>query len=1199
MMSKHRKGLLKTGISLALSLSLLLGSAVTGMDAFTVNAATPDKEESAREKKNAQLSRKAATQGMVLLENNGNVLPISTTTDKNIALFGPGAERPIKGGTGSGDVNQRYVVSVTKGLENAGFTITSKTFLERWEAAYQKGLEDFGDANIMSGSYVHPDELITENELAEAAKDAKTAVYVLSRRSGEGADRSKGAGDYLLSETEEKNLTAIGAKFDKVIVVLNVGGVIDTKFFSEIKGLDAMLLMSNAGMESGNALADVLTGAVTPSGKLTDTWAKDYSDYPSAETFAGNDGNTKQEDYTDGIYVGYRYFDSFNKTPAYEFGYGKSYTTFDVTTTSVTADAKQVKVVANVKNTGNCSGKEVVQVYFSAPDGAIEKPYQELAGYAKTDELKPGESQELTITYATTEMSSYNESTSAYVMEKGDYIIRVGNSSRNTKAAAVISLDKDKITEQLSTQLGSDKKITEISRKGQTAYQSPTEAADLAAAVKLSLSADAITTQNNASKLDNETVTAYVQEGSDYKTSELLDGYEEKIETVAKKESTLEDVVNKKATMQEFVAQLSQEELAKLCNGIGMASFFGSVEPIVGAQSDTVDGAAGETTSDLEKYKVPAIVLADGPAGIRINQEYTSYPTEQDAVSQTNGTKMYQFCTAWPIGTLLAQSWDVDLIEEVGKAIGEELVEMGVTLLLAPGMNIHRNPLCGRNFEYYSEDPLLTGTIAAAETFGVQSNPGVGVTLKHFAVNNQESDRNSENNTVTERTLREIYLKGFEIAVKSAQPMAIMTSYNKINSEWAMNSYDLITDIAREEWGFQGLVMTDWMCAGDDTVAMHAGNDLIMPGNGTSAILGGLNPVPSFDENGQVQLVDKSMWTMTYKGTDWSAYTPDPNGTATLKAKVTGKDITVTTDDGKECILVDGQKIILNQTASWTGLQTTYVTTNDASIEEDGIVYKVNLNKRKVMALGDVQKSAMNILNIITQSYQMAKQMTGDGTKAVKYSSQFDDLVTYQSAVKGAVKAPDVPKPDVPTPDVPKPDVPTPPVTTVSIAGAKVDAVKDQAYTGKEIKPGVKVSLNGSVLKNGTDYTVSYKNNKNIGTATITITGKGTYTGTKSASFKIVPKKTASLKAVSKTKKQVKLTWKRDKQATGYEIYVKKPGSKKFTLAKRITKNKTVSFTAKKLKSKKQYQYKVRAYKKIGKTIYPGAYSAVKKVKVK
>lgn len=1189
MLSKYQRGLLKIGMSLTLSLSLLLGSAVTGMDAFTVKAATDKKEESEREKRNAQLSRKAATQGMVLLENKDNVLPISASTDKNIALFGPGAERPIKGGTGSGDVNQRYVISVTKGLENAGFTITSKTFLTRWEAAYQEGLKNNGSGDIMSGSYVHPDELITDAELAEAAA-AKTAVYVLSRRSGEGSDRKNAAGDYLLSETETKNLTAIGAKFDKVIVVLNVGGVIDTKFFSEIKGLDAMLLMSNAGMESGNALADVLTGAVTPSGKLTDTWAKDYKDYPSSETFAGNDNNTKQEDYTDGIYVGYRYFDSFNKTPAYEFGYGKSYTTFDVKTTSVTADAKQVKVVATVKNTGTCSGKEVVQVYFSAPDGTIEKPYQELAGYAKTDELKPGQSQELTITYATTEMSSYNEARSAYVMEKGDYVIRVGNSSRNTKAAAVISLDKDKTTEQLSKQLSSDKKITEISSKGQTSYQSPTESADLAAAVKISLSADTITTLQNASKLDDETVTAYVQEGSTYETSELLEGYEEKIEKVATKKSSLEDVVNKKATMQEFVAQFTQEELAKLCNGIGMASFFGSVEPIVGAQSDTVDGAAGETTSDLPKdYKVPAIVLADGPAGVRINQEYTSYPTKEDAENKTNGKTMYQFCTAWPIGTLLAQSWDVDLIEEVGKAIGEELVEMGVTLLLAPGMNIHRNPLCGRNFEYYSEDPFLTGTIAAAETFGVQSNPGVGVTLKHFAVNNQESDRNSENNSVTERTLREIYLKGFEIAVKSAQPMAIMTSYNKINSEWAMNSYDLITDMAREEWGFKGLVMTDWMCAGDDTVAMHAGNDLIMPGNGTSAILGGLNPVPVFDENGQVQLVDKSMWTMTYKGTDWSAYTPDPNGKDTLKATVKDKEITVTSDDGKEYILVDGEKIILNQTAGWTGMQTDYVTTDYAQVGEDGITYKVTLNKRKVMALGDVQKSAMNILNIIAQSYQMAKQMTGDGKNAVKYSSQFKDLAVYLSSVKGAVKNSEEPKPDDSKPGV----------TTVSISTAKIDKVKDQAYTGKALKPSVKVTLNNAALKKDTDYTVSYKNNKKIGKATVTVTGKGKYTGTKSVTFNIVPKKTASLKAVSKAKKQVKLTWKRDKQATGYEIYVKKPGSKKFTLAKKITKNKTVSFTAKKLKSKKQYQYKVRAYKKVGKTTYRGAYSAVKKVKVK
>jgi beta-glucosidase len=981
----------KKFVSRALAMAMAAVMMTTVVPANVVSAGTTSSEESQREKDNAALSRKVAAQGMVLLENQNSVLPLKAG---KVALFGPGAEQPVKGGTGSGDVNQRYVVSVTEGLKNAGFTITSTSFLERWNEAYEKGLAESnsgsGASSLMSGSYMHPDEKITSAELKEAKEGTDTAVYVLTRRSGEGSDRTDTKGDYELSDTERANLEALNKNFKNVVVVLNTGGVIDTSFMEEIDGLDSLLLMSDPGMEAGNALADVLTGKVTPSGKLTDTWAQEYSDYPSAGTFASEDDDSLTEVYEDGIYVGYRYFDSFDVTPEYEFGYGQSYTDFDIKVNSVTADKSNVKVNVTVTNTGKTySGKEVVQVYFSAPDGDIEKPYQELAAYAKTDDLAPGEKQTLTISYKTTEMSSYSEAKSAYIMEDGKYIIRVGNSSRNTTAAAVITLNKNVVTEQLSTQAEPEEAIDELSRAGKDSYESPTEAADLKTAIKITLNGNTIKKVNKSIDSEEEdAVTTYTTDENYTATKDY-----ETVETVKSSSSTikLRDVVNGKATLKEFVAQMSVDELSTLVEGIGFENFFGSSEPIVGAQSDTVDGAAGETTSDFksetDSYGIPNIVLADGPAGIRISQSYEYVDT--DGSTQT----MYQYCTAWPIGTLLAQTWDVDLIQQVGEAVGQEMVEMGVTLWLAPGMNIHRNPLCGRNFEYFSEDPLVTGLTAAAETNGVQSNPGVGVTIKHYAANNQETNRSTSNSIISERALREIYLKGFEIVVKSAQPMAIMTSYNKVNGTHSSNNKDIIDNIARKEWGFEGLVMTDWFSRGTDYDAMHAGNDLIMPGGN-------------------------------------------------------GKVIAQAVKDGK-------------------------------------------------IALGDVQKSAMNVLNIIMKSYQMSSLM-GDGTaasgqKAAAYSSYFDNLTTFVSSIKDKIVA----------------------APSVSFKTAAKSLVAGETYTQK------------ATVAN-TDSTATYKSSntkvatvdkngkvtaKAAGTATITATVDG-----KSATYKVtVNDVTASFETTEKS----------------------------------------------------------------------------------
>ena len=824
-MNRNRK-MLKKAMMATLTASMVLTAG--GITTFAAPATT--NEQSDRETKNAQLSMTAATQGMVLLENNNDVLPIAV--DGNIALYGGGAVKTVKGGTGSGDVNQRYTVSVWEGLKNAGYNITSSDWLNSFEEAYDKGEAEF-DGGFWD-TFSMPDPELTDEEVAAGQTDGTdTAIYVISRNSGEGADRTETEGDYYLTENEKSNLTKLGAAYDKVIVVLNVGGVIDTNFFHEIDGLDAMLLMSQAGMEGGTALVKVLNGEVTPSGKLTDTWPAAYSDYPTAETFGANDGNVDQEDYTDGIYVGYRYFDTFGVTPAYEFGYGKSYTTFDIAVDSVTADADKVTVTAKVTNTGDkYSGKEVVEVYFSAPSGDLEKPYQELAAYGKTDELAPGESQTLTISYNTTEMSSYSEEKAAYIMEAGDYVVRVGNSSRNTKAAAVISLDETAVTEQLSNQLTPDKEITELSNKDATPYTYDGEADEIAAATAISLAATDIKTVDNPSAYDDETVTAYVSDTTETEylaenlgytpTSKYHGEYKEKVQNLEGdfSQNTLKDVYDGTITMEEFVSGLTVSQMAdiviggnKLPSASGQSAGAASANvddvsdgTMIGAQANSVQGAAGETAGIyIESKKIPNIVLADGPAGLRITQEYEG----------EDGQEYYQFCTAWPIGTLLAQTWDPDVVKEVGTAFGEELKEYGVTVLLAPGMNIHKNALCGRNFEYYSEDPYLSATMSVASTGGIKDG-GTWGTIKHFALNGQESHRFKVDAVCSERAIREIYLKSFEMAVKEGTVMTLMTSYNPINGHWAASNYDLCTTVLRGEWGYKGIVMTDWWAKMND-----------------------------------------------------------------------------------------------------------------------------------------------------------------------------------------------------------------------------------------------------------------------------------------------------------------------------------------------------------------------------------------------
>ena len=816
--------------------------------------ATSSLEISSREEKNMARSRKIAAETMVLLKNDG-LLPL-TVNSAPLAVFGSGVRRTVKGGTGSGDVNSRSVYNVEQGLISAGFTIGSSAWLDRYDQACEQHmakhmeyfmtlLQEKGQAAILDAlenpyrdpdvPEIRPDDLKPFN--------GTTALYVIARTSGEGSDRRVVPGDYELSAGEVSNLKTLTAAFSHVIVVLNVGGVIDTKLLRAEPKIGAILLMSQLGNISGLALADVLTGKVTPSGKLTATWAENYTDYPSAETFGHRNGDLADEYYSEGIFTGYRWFDSFGISPAYPFGYGLSYADFQIGGAKVSIAGGEICVRAEVTNSSAAyCGKETVQVYVTQPEGRLQKPYQMLTGFAKTGLLAPGESEEVTIRFPLQALACYDEERAVWVLEKGEYLVRAGRHSRDTHIAAALWLSEEAVTARLQNRLKSDCMNNEVRVSRSRFYSYPEEAQEKEQVLKL----DVI-----ASSIPCETV----------KYSEPP----EELFTAALETVTMEQVLSGQASMSDLCAQLTDEELTDLCVGTARGG-FGSTS-VIGAASTACPGAAGDTTSKLlESRGVPNLVFADGPAGLRLSRSFVAdaqgnvIPGLGESAlgglekvfgvavpeRPADAVDYYQYCTAIPIATALAQSWDMQLIEEAGDIVGEEMKEFGVTLWLAPGMNIQRNPLCGRNFEYYSEDPLLSGMCAAADIAGVQKHPGKGTCIKHFALNNQEDNRSHNNAHASERAIREIYLRGFEIAVKRAAPLSLMTSYNLLNGIHTANSYDLLTSILRDEWHFQGLVMTDWGTTGggdmnpamdnkygfsDPSLCIKAGNDLIMPGS--------------------------------------------------------------------------------------------------------------------------------------------------------------------------------------------------------------------------------------------------------------------------------------------------------------------------------------------------------------------------------
>lgn len=781
-------------------------------------------ETSSRMLRNAALSRSLAAESMVLLKNVHNTLPLLGTEENpvKLAVFGVGQIYTVKGGTGSGNVNNLKTIPLLEGLETCPSLQVDHDLARKyrsWGLAHENlCVEGFMEPK----GYFNPEMPLTETEIQGFAAGNDAAVMVLTRVAGEGADMRAEPGMIYLTDEEKALMDQITAHFPRCILLLNTAGYLELGDYAS--KFSAIVFMGLPGQDAG-AAADVLTGKVLPTGRLTDTWPKTYGQYPTAGEFSekypnGNVNTTmgqtqEQIDvaYTDDIFVGYRYFDTFGQEVLYPFGYGLGYGKTEITAYSMAATGDAITVTATVENTGEVyADRQVVQVYVTCPEGRLEQPVSKLCAFRKTKLLHPGQSEELTLEFRLSDAASFDETTYSYVLEQGHYFVRVGTDSRTTAVAGAVHLTGDVTTRVLSDRMGHVPEDFQVmSARGAARYTYPGEAEEMEFA------------KNHAIRLSPREFRTVRQKYQNHA----------KPLTRGKTGLRLKDVQNGNCSLSAFVASMDASDLCKLVCGVGMdisgmppmvqedPDFKPPFDGMIGASGMKVPGAAGETADLWEKYGIPPITLADGPAGVRICQQVKDDAGE--VIRQ-------QLCTAFPVGSLLACSWDAELLRRFGEAVAAEMVEYGVEIWLAPGMNIHRNPLCGRNFEYFSEDPLVAGACAAAITQGVQSR-GVGVTIKHFAGNNQETLRVNSNDIVTQRALREIYLRGFEIAVKEAQPYCIMTSYNDINGMPSANNYDLCTAICRDEWAFTGFIMTDWGGGiSMPALSMCAGNDMIQPG---------------------------------------------------------------------------------------------------------------------------------------------------------------------------------------------------------------------------------------------------------------------------------------------------------------------------------------------------------------------------------
>ncbi len=764
------------------------------------------------EKKHRELLRQSLGECCVLLKSDGS-FPLEKPG--TVAAYGNGVRKTVKGGSGSGEVNSRSFVTVEEGLENAGFRIVSKNWLDQYDRLYLQARKDFLEKLKKEAAARKTNAIIygMGKPMPEFDHDLKTdaeaevALYVISRISGEGNDRSLQKGDFQLTDTEVRDILYLDEKFAKFLLVINSGAPLDLYPVRKVRNI---LLLSQLGSDTGNALADILLGKTCPSGKLAISWpfGRDLCQMMDLS-------DPDDTDYREGIYSGYRYYDARVADLPFCFGYGKSFTEFALEKKAVRLEQSKVTVDADITNTGKRPGKEVVQLYVSCPDAETDKPYQQLAAFIKTRELLPGEKEDLELCFDLRDLAFYEERNASFVLEKGEYVLRLGNSSRHTQPIAVLELSEDVIT------------ATHRNTGASTSF------------------ADWRPEKRKEERLPDD-IERYPVSSAAFETETTIYG--------------------KEAEIDERLEKLNDEEL--ILTNLGAFDPKAGILSFVGNAAKRVAGAAGETVGILDKR---SLVVSDGPAGLRLvplyyRKEERAYGIGSNGIPESvleflpgfvrslmghlgkqkipQDVKVEeQYASALPIGSAIAQSWNLKLAEMYGDIVGKEMELFDVDLWLAPALNLQRSVFCGRNFEYFSEDPLLSGKMAAALTKGVQSHPGKGVTIKHFAANNQEYNRYGNSSNLSERALRELYLKGFEICVKEAKPLALMTSYNLINGEHTAQSRKLIEDVLRSEWGYQGIVMTDWIVGGGimnrkedkyapirPDLAAKNGNDLFMPG---------------------------------------------------------------------------------------------------------------------------------------------------------------------------------------------------------------------------------------------------------------------------------------------------------------------------------------------------------------------------------
>ena len=694
----------------------------------------------------AALARQATAEGCVLLENEGQALPLRE--GERVAVFGRMAFHYYKSGLGSGGlVNTRYVVGILDALKDCKEIRLDEKLMGIYEDWIRENPFDEGQG--WGRVPWCQKEMEVTDEMLGCARDNDVSLVIIGRTAGEDQDNNAGPGSYCLTETEEDMIRRVCQVSKRTVVVLNVGNIIDMSWVKKYHP-QAVLYAWQGGQEGGNGVADVLTGKVCACGKLTDTIAQSIEDYPSTENF----GDPFKNYYKEDIYVGYRYFETFAKDKVlYPFGYGLSYTGFGIKAEILKNSEEELTVAAEVVNTGAVKGKEVVEVYAKVPQGKLGNPARRLIGFAKTGELTPGEKEEVVIVIPKYDLTSYDDSgvtghKSCYVLEEGTYEIFVGSDVRSAESAGCYE-EKFRVVEKLQEAYAPVEKFSRMKAvlMPDGSYQAVTEEVPVRT----------VDPQERRKQNLPETLAYTGDKG--YKLVDVLDG---------------------KVSMENFVAQIREEDLIAMFRGEGMCS--PKVTPGTAA-------AFGGVTESMKALGIPVGCCADGPSGIRMDC----------------GTKAFSL----PNGTALGCTFNTELVGDLYEMTGKELRLNKIDSLLGPGMNIHRNPLNGRNFEYISEDPLLTGRICATQVKAMAKS-GIGSTIKHFCGNNQEVGRSTSDSVMSERCLREIYLKGFEMAVREGGARSVMTTYGSVNGLWTAGSYDLCTTILRKEWGFEGIVMTDW-----------------------------------------------------------------------------------------------------------------------------------------------------------------------------------------------------------------------------------------------------------------------------------------------------------------------------------------------------------------------------------------------------